>query len=60
MMPTYRGVGDMLVCNTCGCEVIIRALHDNYHASELERIAELERMVNVLKLDIRTHELIGV
>lgn len=59
-MPTYRGVGDKLVCNACGVEVIIRALHDNYHADMLARLAELERQIAVLKHDIRTHDLIGV
>lgn len=59
-MPTYRGVGDRLVCNACGVEVIIRAIHDNYHTDMLERIAELERQIAVLKRDVRMHELIGV
>lgn len=59
-MPTYRGVGDRLVCNACGCEVIIQAIHDRYHTDMLERIAELERQIVALKHDVRTHELIGV
>lgn len=60
MLPTYMGVGDKLVCRACGCEVISRAIHDNYHARLLERLADLERQVETLKADIRRHELIGV
>jgi ribosome-associated translation inhibitor RaiA len=51
-MPTYMGVGDKLVCRGCGCEVISRALHDNFHAAMDERLAELERQLNVLKRDM--------
>ena len=51
MMPTYMGVGERLVCRDCGCEVIARALHDNFHADIDARMAELERMIQVLKHD---------
>ena len=63
-LPTYIGVSDKLVCTGCGCEVINRAMHDNFHGVTLQRIAELERQVDLLKRDLmahnRAHELVTV
>jgi ribosome-associated translation inhibitor RaiA len=56
-MPTYMGVGDKLVCRECGCEVISRALHDNFHSAMNARIEELERQLAGLKRDVMSHNL---